>query len=104
MERIVEILCNSHFFFLMCVGKIAQGKYLRPEYSSVILPAQELNLKSLALESLVNLVKALVQFTEESQQKLDEHNKEENEKDGDDNDSTGGEDTKETTVFEKADE
>jgi len=58
----------------------------------------------LALESLVNLVKGLVQFTEESHQKLDEQNKDENEKDGDDNDSTGADDAKETTMFEKADE
>jgi hypothetical protein len=52
----------------------------------------------------VNLVKGLVQFTEECQQKAEEQSKQANDRDGEDNDITEAEDPKETTMFEKADE
>ena len=54
VERMVELLC-----------KIAQGKYSKAEYVSVVQPAQDQNLRFIALGALVNLVKALVLFTED---------------------------------------
>ncbi len=61
VEKVIEILC-----------KIAQGKYARIEYSTIVTADQELQLKALALESLVKLVKSLIQFTQEYQAKQDE--------------------------------
>ena len=54
------------------IGRIAQGKYTRPEYSAMINPAQEHQLKTLALETLAKLVKSLLQFTQEHQAKVDD--------------------------------
>lgn len=54
VQKIVELLC-----------KIAQGKYSRPEYSTVVMPSQDQNLRLTALSALVNLVKVLVVFTED---------------------------------------
>jgi brefeldin A-inhibited guanine nucleotide-exchange protein len=90
-EKIIEILC-----------KIAQGKYLRSEYSTVINPQQEPTLKVLALESLVNLVKSLVLFQEEYKAKQISHDKADEKEEGEG--SFDNEDPKETTMFEKADE
>jgi len=61
VEKVIEILC-----------KIAQGKYARIEYSTIVTADQELQLRALALESLVKLVKSLIQFTQEYQAKQDE--------------------------------
>ena len=98
------------YFIKQTQGKIAQGKYLRPEYSSLIMPSQETYLRILALESLVNMVKSLVQFTLDYQKNLQENTKVkkiasmENEKDLDDRDSSGGEDNRDVTVMEKEEE
>jgi len=63
VERMVELLC-----------KIAQGKFARPEYSTVIQPAQDQNLRFIALGALVNLVKALVIFTEDHNKQIQSQN------------------------------
>lgn len=60
-EKMVEMLC-----------KIAQGKYSKPEYASIITANQAQQLRTLALESLVKLVKSLVQFTQDHQKKLED--------------------------------
>ena len=54
IEKIIEIL-----------GKIAQGKYSKSEYSLVIQPEQEVQLRNLALESLVQMMNALDKFLDE---------------------------------------
>jgi len=65
-----EFINLFHQYFLK--GKIAQGKYSRPEYSSIITANQAQQLKTLALESLVKLVKSLVQYTQDHQKKLED--------------------------------
>ena len=67
VEKMVDLLC-----------KIVQGKYLRPEYSALITAQNEPKLRHLALDSLVNLARALVIFTEDYQKKLEEINKQKN--------------------------
>lgn len=47
------------------LGKIAQGKYSKTEYNTVIQPVQEHTLKTLALESIIAFCKSLVRFTDE---------------------------------------
>jgi len=113
VEQIVEILCKKRIRLLINIkGKIAQGKFLRPEYSSLILPPQEHLLKILALESLVTLVKSLVQFSQDHQRtekkRFEEANGSkkvvslDNEKDFDDKDSSEGEDNgRDVSIFEK---
>ena len=61
VERMVEFL-----------GKIAQGKYSKTEYNTIIQPTQEYTLKTLALDSIVSLCKSLAKFTEdiENQNKI----------------------------------
>jgi len=54
IEKIVELL-----------GKIAQGKYAKAEYSLVILPEQGCQLRNLALEGLFQMLLALEKFSEE---------------------------------------
>jgi hypothetical protein len=54
-------------------GKVAQGKYSRVEYNAMVTESQGQQLKILALEALVKLVKSLVQFTEEFQAKGQEY-------------------------------
>jgi hypothetical protein len=61
VEKVIEILC-----------KIAQGKYARLEYGTIVTAEQELQLRALALESLVKLVKSLIQYTQEYQAKQEE--------------------------------
>ncbi len=102
VEQIVEILC-----------KIAQGKFSRPEYNSFILPQQELYLKTMALDSLVTLVKSLMHFTQDFQKnekkKVEETDNKKpfssslkDERDFDDKDSSDGEDNRgDVSVFEK---
>lgn len=74
------------------------------------MPAQETYLRILALESLVNMVKSLVQFTLDYQKNLQENTKVkkiasmDNEKDLGDGDSSGGEDNRDMTVMEKDEE
>lgn len=91
-EKIIEILC-----------KIAQGKYTRNDYSTVISPQQEPTLKIIALESLVNLVKSLVQYIEENKKNEQIEKKSDNDREDGDT-SFEAEDPKDTTMFEKADE
>ena len=78
----------------------------------MILPFQEQHLKIMALESLVTLVKSLVQFSQDHQstekRRLEEVNGTkkvvslENEKDFDDKDSSEGEDNnRDISIFEK---
>lgn len=118
VEQIVEILCKASIFeegnLMLRLGKIAQGKFSRPEYSSFILPQQELYLKTMALDSLVTLVKSLMHFTQDFQKnekkKVEEtsENKKafssslKDERDFDDKDSSDGEDNRgDVSVFEK---
>jgi len=54
VERMVDIL-----------GKISQGKYNKAEYMAIIQPPQEKKLRFLALESFVELMKALSQFVDD---------------------------------------
>lgn len=78
------------------------------------MPAQETYLRILALESLVNMVKSLVQFTLDYQKHLQKGMEEntkvrkiasmDNEKEFDDRDSSGGEDNRDMTVIEKDEE
>jgi len=80
---------------------------LRAEYGALIVPQQEPHLKILALESLVNLAKSLVQFTEEYQKKLDENKlintSWEAEREGEDFETVIGEEMREGMGFEKGD-
>jgi len=64
VEKVIEILC-----------KIAQGKYARIEYGTIVTGDQETQLRTLALESLVKLVKSLIQYTQECQAKQNEADK-----------------------------
>ena len=54
IEKIVEVL-----------GKIAQGKYSKTEYALVIQPEQELQLRILALDGLVQMILALDKFMDD---------------------------------------
>jgi len=60
IEKIIEIL-----------GKIAQGKYSKSEYSLVIQQEQEVQLRVLALESLVQMINALEKLLDELENKGD---------------------------------
>ena len=85
------------------VGKVAQGKYTRPEYSTVIQPNQEYNLRGLAIESIVNMVRNLVNFTEENRVRIEKDpKKEENGHDETDIDIEESKD--QTTLNDKSDE
>ena len=97
------------------IGRIAKGKFSRPEYSSFILPPQENYLKTVALESLVTLAKSLMHFTQDFQRNLKKNDDKtpdnktaaissslKDERDFDDHDSSEGEDTRgDVSVFEK---
>jgi len=80
---------------------------LRSEYGALILPQQEPHLKILALESLVNLAKSLVMFTEDYQKKLDENNLKntswEAEREGEDFETIIGDEMRENFGLEKGD-
>lgn len=65
-EKIIEMIC-----------KVAQGKYTRAEFAAIIQPNQEYNLRGLAIESIVNMVRNLVNFTEEMKVKVERDNKKE---------------------------
>ena len=77
---------------------------MRPEYSALITAQNEPKLRILALDSLVNLARALVIFTEDYQKKLEEIAKERNtsyevERDGEDIETIATEDL----AYEKGD-
>lgn len=61
---------NYQISYIM-IGKIAQGKYTRAEYGALVTASQAQQLKTMALEALVKLVKSLVQFTQDFQIKID---------------------------------
>lgn len=48
-------------------GKISQGKYLKSEYSLVIQPEKENQLRNLSLEGLVFMITSLDKFLEDSE-------------------------------------
>ena len=80
---------------------------MRSEYSALITPQQEPHLKILALESLVNLAKSLVNFTEEYQKRMEELNKLRNssmelEREGEDFETIMGEDYR-GDIFDRTD-
>lgn len=94
----VELLC-----------KIAQGKYSKAEYVSVVQPAQDQNLRFIALGALVNLVKALVLFTEDYNKQIitatpTKKTVTADEKDEDDKDAGGEAEAIKNIAFEKMDE
>ena len=47
------------------LARIAQGKYIKSEFSVIIQPNQEIILKTIALETLVELLQNLQNFFEE---------------------------------------
>lgn len=59
VEKIVEML-----------GKISQGKYLKTEYSLVIQPEKETQLRNMALDGLVFMINILDKFLEDSENML----------------------------------
>ena len=96
VEKMIDLLC-----------KIAQGKYSRPEYTALITPQQEQQLKILALEPLVKLAKSLLQFTEDYQKRMEEVSKlrnssQELERDGEDYETTIGDEFRDD-LFGKSD-
>ena len=73
-EKMVEILCKFKNYSCLYFdkGKIAQGKYSRPEYSAILTANQAHQLRTLALESLVKLVKSLIHYTQDHQKRLED--------------------------------
>ena len=60
-EKIVEVLT-----------RIAQGKYLKSEYSMMIQPNQELVLRTLSLETLIEMLRGLSKFVEDAEKEKDQ--------------------------------
>eukprot|EP00397_Hematodinium_sp_SG-2012_P001747 GEMP01001752.1.p1 GENE.GEMP01001752.1~~GEMP01001752.1.p1 ORF type:complete len:1700 (+),score=348.55 GEMP01001752.1:43-5142(+) len=73
-----------------CLAKIAQGRYLKTEHVNLIQPQQEMELKSVALDSLITLVGSLIDWTRESKSetmKDDEKVKDEKDEDEEDDEA-----------------
>jgi len=71
---------------LDCLAKIGQGRYLQSEHANVIQPQQEMELKMLALDTMVTLVGYMVEKAEKwkkdhSEKILDESSGKQNESD-----------------------
>lgn len=83
-EKMVEVLT-----------RIAQGKYIKSVFAVTIQPNQELVLRTMALETLIEMLRGLSKFVEEAENEREkaekgEEKKEESEGDEKDNTSNAG--------------
>lgn len=72
LEFFVNYDCDIGYFNVIektieIFGKISQGKYLKSEYSFVIQPEKENQLRNLALEGLAFMINSLDKFLEDSE-------------------------------------